>query len=137
MPPFLFPVVLELQRAARQAMSALEDGVSSLELTLVQMNVLVNIWFKPGMLAKDVAGASGLKASTLTGVIYRLKGAGLLERSVHPTDRRAVSLQLTREGKIRAAQANGEMNRYEKRLRATVTTEDMEAFRRVLLAIGR
>jgi DNA-binding MarR family transcriptional regulator len=134
---------LDLQRAANQAQSALKEKAASLELRPVDMSVLVNVEARPGLTAKALASATGLKASTLNGPMNRLESLGLLERDRgHGVDRREVDLRLTPEGKERATQARDAMSRYRSVLLASsVSPEDMKAdmkaFGRVLSAIAR
>jgi DNA-binding MarR family transcriptional regulator len=129
---------LDLQRAANQAQSALKEKAASLELRPVDMSVLVNVEARPGLTAKALARATGLKGSTLTGVIDRLESLGLLERDRdHDDDRRMVSLRLTPEGRERATQARAAMSRYRSVLLARVTAEQIIAFHHVLSAVAK
>jgi DNA-binding MarR family transcriptional regulator len=128
---------LDIQQVANQALSALEEEAASLDLKPRGMSVLVNVKDKPGSTATALADVSGLQASTLTGLIDKLEEAGLLKRKRdHDNDRREVSLHLTPEGSERAAQARAAMTRYERRVEALVTPEEMKAFRHVLSAIA-
>jgi DNA-binding MarR family transcriptional regulator len=139
MPVLSWRLWLDLQQAANHARSALEEEAASLQLTPAAMNVLVNVAYEPGLTAKALAGVSGIKDSTLTGVIDKLEKAGLLARDRgHDDDRRTVSLQLTPEGRERAAQARAAMSRYRTWLVASsIPPEDIKAFGRVLSAIAR
>lgn len=138
---------LDIQQVANQARSALEEEAASPPLSPAAMSVLVNVECEPGLTATALAGVSGIKGSTLTGVIDKLADAGLLERKRdNDDDRREVSLHLTPEGGERAKQVRVAMSRYRTSLVASlvassVTPEDMKAdmkaFDRVLAAIAR
>lgn len=53
----------------------------------------------PNATARAIAELLGLHPSTLTGVLARLEGQGLLQRRVDPEDRRRVRFQLTAKGR--------------------------------------
>ena len=52
----------------------------------------------PGMMASDIAGTLGMHPSTLTGIVSRLEGQGMLERRVDEADRRRIRFCLTPRG---------------------------------------
>jgi DNA-binding MarR family transcriptional regulator len=54
---------------------------------------------KPAQTASDIAHMLGLHPSTLTGVLARLEGRGLLQREVDAADRRRARFTLTAAGK--------------------------------------
>jgi DNA-binding MarR family transcriptional regulator len=54
---------------------------------------------KPGQTASEIAHMLGKHPSTLTGVLSRLEGRGLLERATDPDDRRRARFTLTAAGK--------------------------------------
>ena len=138
MPVLAWRLWLDIQQVANQARSALEEEAANLQLSPVAMSVLVYVAAGRGLTAKALAGESGIKDSTLTGVIDKLETAGLLERDRgHGNDRRKVSLQLTPEGSERAAQAKTAMSRYRTSLLvSSVSPEDMKVFGRVLWTIA-
>jgi DNA-binding MarR family transcriptional regulator len=53
----------------------------------------------PAMTASDIAETLGLHPSTLTGILRRLEGHGMIERKVDAADRRRARLRLTARGK--------------------------------------
>jgi DNA-binding MarR family transcriptional regulator len=52
----------------------------------------------PDMTASDIAATLGMHPSTLTGILSRLAGRGVLERKVDGADRRRARFQLTALG---------------------------------------
>ncbi|MDB5747658.1 MAG: MarR family transcriptional regulator [Massilia sp.] len=86
---------------------------------------------RPGMLAD----ALGLEASSLVRVVDLLIENGLIERHEDPQDRRAKILQLTADGKTRAAQMEAALIPFRRDVFAGVPQGDIDACLRVLSAI--
>src|SRR4051812_2431822 len=53
----------------------------------------------PALAASDIAQTLGMHPSTLTGILRRLEGHGMLERKVDDADRRRARFRLTALGK--------------------------------------
>jgi DNA-binding MarR family transcriptional regulator len=64
----------------------------------IDLHILKMIAERPQALLKDIGSELHLPPSTLTSAINRLEKRGLLERHVHPHDRRSYDLQLTPKG---------------------------------------
>jgi MarR family transcriptional regulator, transcriptional regulator for hemolysin len=81
---------------------------------------------------QDLAAAVGIEGPTLTHHLDGLDKAGLIERARDPSDRRAVRVELTDAGdqlfKRLAKAAIG----FDRRLRAGLSDEELDEFRRVL-----
>ena len=81
---------------------------------------------------QDLAAAVGIEGPTLTHHLDGLDKAGLIERARDPNDRRAVRVELTDAGdklfKLLAKAAIG----FDQRLRAGLSDEELDEFRRVL-----
>jgi len=81
---------------------------------------------------QDLAAAVGIEGPTLTHHLDGLDKAGLIERARDPNDRRAVRVELTNAGdklfKLLAKAAIG----FDQRLRAGLSDEELDEFRRVL-----
>lgn len=52
----------------------------------------------PAMIASHIAGTLGMHPSTLTGILRRLEGHGMIERKVDAADRRRARFRLTARG---------------------------------------
>ncbi|MEN3275476.1 MAG: MarR family transcriptional regulator, transcriptional regulator for hemolysin [Massilia sp.] len=87
---------------------------------------------RPGVLAE----ALGLEASSLVRVVDLLIENGLLERRDDPQDRRARLLQLTNEGRTRAAQMEAALIPFRREVFAGIDPADIATCLRVLTAIG-
>jgi MarR family transcriptional regulator for hemolysin len=86
---------------------------------------------RPGMLAD----ALGLEPSSLVRVIDLLIDSGLVERHDDPQDRRARILQLTEDGKTRAAQMEEALIPFRRSVFAGVDPADIDTCLRVLSSI--
>ena len=81
---------------------------------------------------QDLAAAVGIEGPTLTHHLDGLDKAGLIERARDPEDRRAVRVELTDAGdKLFQRLAKAAIG-FDQRLRAGLTDEELEEFRRVL-----
>lgn len=70
----------------------------TLGVTGPQRLVLRVLGRSPNATASDIAGTLGMHPSTLTGILSRLEGQGMLERKVDEEDRRRVRFRLTARG---------------------------------------
>jgi MarR family transcriptional regulator for hemolysin len=86
---------------------------------------------RPGVLAD----ALGLEPSSLVRVVDLLIDSGLIERRADPQDRRARILQLTAEGRTRAAQMEEALIPFRRSVFEGVSPEDIAACLRVLTSI--
>jgi len=68
-------------------------------ITLAQYRMLAVLDFDDGQNVRDLAARLGVERSTATRMCTRLVGAGLIARSGDPSDRRAVIISLTGEGR--------------------------------------
>jgi DNA-binding MarR family transcriptional regulator len=77
----------------------LEQAAVQHDITATQFQVLRRLWSGEGMNAQNLAKEAHLDAATMTGVLDRLEAKGLVRRVRHETDRRAVRVVLTDEGR--------------------------------------
>ena len=81
---------------------------------------------------QDLAAAVGIEGPTLTHHLDGLDKAGLIERARDPNDRRAVRVELTDAGdKLFKRLAKAAIG-FDQRLRAGLSEDELEEFRRVL-----
>src|SRR5689334_25326562 len=91
-------VIAELQAATHRVVDHLARELRALGLTPAEVNALARL--RPGepLAVADLVAATGQRPSTVTGVIDRLEGRGLLTRAVNARDRRSLTLELTPAG---------------------------------------
>lgn len=70
-----------------------------LELTYPQYVVMLALWERDGISLRELSKATKLDSATLTPVIRRLAGRGLLTRERDPGDERRLVVALTADGR--------------------------------------
>jgi DNA-binding MarR family transcriptional regulator len=88
------------------------------------------------MSMSELAAALGIDPPNATVVVDDLETLGLVRRRPHPTDRRAKVVEATRKGKEMARRADAILATPPPALSA-LSTEDLEALRRILTSITR
>lgn len=69
------------------------------DISVAYFAVLQALWENDGLSISDLGERAQLEKSTMTSLIDRMEGAGLVRREDHPTDRRAYRICLTARGK--------------------------------------
>lgn len=72
--------------------------VKAMGLTTTQFDVIATLGNQPPMTCKDLGEKTLVTKGTLTGVLERLEGKGILERKLNPEDARSQMIGLTKEG---------------------------------------
>ena len=91
-----------ISRVALCVTSALKKAFASKGVDRVKpayLGVLLVLWREDGLKAIDLSRRAGLEPSSMTGLLDRMEGDGLLNRSADPHDRRAQRIHLTEEGR--------------------------------------
>jgi DNA-binding MarR family transcriptional regulator len=88
------------------------------------------------MSMSELAAALGIDPPNATVVVDDLETLGLVRRRPHPTDRRAKVVEATRKGKEMARRADAILATPPPALSA-LSTEDLEALRRILTSVTR
>ncbi|WP_182084259.1 MarR family transcriptional regulator [Aureimonas sp. ME7] len=74
-------------------------------ITYPQYLVLASLWERDDRLIGELAERLALEPSTITPLVTRLEGAGLVRRERDPTNGRQVIVHLTREGQALSVKA--------------------------------
>lgn len=72
--------------------------LDKLDLTYPQYLVMMTLWHRDGQTVKELGKTLFLNSSTLTPLLKRLDGAGLITRIRNPRDEREVLIHLTQDG---------------------------------------
>jgi DNA-binding MarR family transcriptional regulator len=125
-------MIAELQAAVHRLIDHLASELRPLGLTPAEVNALARL--RPGepLAVADLVAATGQRPSTLTGVIDRLEGRGLLARAVNARDRRSFVLELTPAGEAAARRVQDAIAALEARVRERVGERTLAGFERVL-----
>jgi|tagenome__1003787_1003787.scaffolds.fasta_scaffold20186581_1 DNA-binding MarR family transcriptional regulator len=74
-------------------------GLFNVDLSVQQLRALMVVAASGGMSSNELAGALGVGATTVTGIVDRLERRGLTARLPDPADRRVRRVELTDEGR--------------------------------------
>jgi DNA-binding MarR family transcriptional regulator len=96
------------------------------DISVAYFAVLHALWENDGMSISDLGEKAQLEKSTMTSLIDRMEGAGLLRREDHPTDRRAYRICLTARGKELEKKLDQVVNRAYQHLTKGITEKDLQ-----------
>jgi DNA-binding MarR family transcriptional regulator len=86
----------------------------------------------PGLRPTDLAARLRIAPRSVTEVVDGLADAGLVERTPDPTDRRAVTLDLTSEGRAQVSAIRASREAVAGTLFDTLSPRDRDQLRRIL-----
>lgn len=127
--------LLALQRATHATLHALEAELAGLGLAASEINALANLADGSGRTVSVLGAAIGIRPTTLTSLLDRLERRGLVTRTAHPDDRRAVLVQLTPSGRRAAATVRRAVTRLERRALADLPADALAGLRAGLDAL--
>ena len=88
-------VVTRLRRVLR---ASIRSDYPWESLPMAQVEILQRLKDEPGLRLNDLARRHRLANNTVSTLVQQLVVAGLIERTTHPDDRRAIRLELTGQG---------------------------------------
>jgi len=136
--PSTFPTVLrELLRTNQAFLSYAAGHVHPLDLTLPQYDVIITLGNSAGMTPKKLGEQTLITKGTLTGVITRLEGKGLVHRMASKKDGRSQIIRLTEAGKEIFERTYPEHLLYINRLFNDYSPEDIATLEAVLLRLQK
>ena len=104
--------ITSIMRAHQIVLARVESVLRPLGVTFARYEVLMLLWFsRRGSLPMKVIGARlQVHPTSVTNAVDRLEDAGLVTRSTHPEDRRAMLVALTPAGRGLAQRATQALN---------------------------
>lgn len=120
-------LIRRLHQQSTQVFQA-RTQAAGFDLTSVQFAALDAIAEQPGIDQARLAATISFDRATIGGVIDRLEQKGLLQREVSAQDRRARSLQLTREGERLLAAVRPVVEALQAEILAPLTRKERETF---------
>jgi DNA-binding MarR family transcriptional regulator len=127
--------ILALQRATHATLHALARELAGRGLNSSETNVLAVLADGRPRAVGELAVATATRPTTLTSVLDRLAGRGLVVRELDPADRRSFVVELTGPGRDTAAAVNTAVRRLERAALTGVSERDLAGFRAVLNAL--
>ncbi|MEU8900585.1 MarR family transcriptional regulator [Nocardia sp. NPDC048505] len=94
-----------LYAASRAMTSVYRSKLDQLGLTYPQYLVMLALWERDGRSVGELCTALSLDSGTLSPLLKRLQGAGLVERERSTADERRVEIRLTAPGRALRARA--------------------------------
>jgi len=96
------------------------------DISVAYFAVLQALWENDGLSISDLGERAQLEKSTMTSLIDRMEGAGLVRREDHPTDRRAYRIRLTARGKDLEEKLDQVVNRVYQHLTRGIPEKDLQ-----------
>ncbi|MFR0354726.1 MarR family winged helix-turn-helix transcriptional regulator [Streptomyces sediminimaris] len=113
-----------LQRAAHRLRTTADRRcLAAAGVTTAQLGALFAVQDRPGITQQELARALGLRESAVTALVGRLTAADLLLKRAHPSEHRAVVLELTEPGAAALRAARPEVDRVNAELRELLGDE--------------
>ena len=94
----VIPVIRELARCYQAFQRVSDAHIRQSGLTAPQFDIVVTLGNTPGLSFKELGERTLITKGTLTGVVDRLEGRGLVERMACQEDGRSTLVRLTPEG---------------------------------------
>jgi len=113
------------------------DALVASELTLQQLKVLMLAVYRAPLSAHDAAGALGVSAATVSGLVGRLVDHGLLRQEPAPDDRRVRHLRATEAGEAALDQVARLQVQHRRELLVRLSDDELAALRVGLAGIER
>lgn len=136
MPRELFlPMLRELASCFQAFERYSAAHVRTLGLTPAQFDIVATLGNTPGMTFKELGGKTLITKGTLTGVVDRLAGRGLVRRRASPEDGRKIYVELTPAGRRLFARVFPEHVAHVKRAFARLAPVEIARLRRELAAL--
>ena len=130
--------ITSLMRAHQIVLARVEATLRPLGVTFARYEVLMLLWFsKRGSLPMKIIGSRlQVHPTSVTNAVDRLEDAGLVTRTTHPEDRRAMLVALTPAGRELAERATKALNA-EVFERPDLARSDVQALVEVLTRLRR
>jgi DNA-binding MarR family transcriptional regulator len=123
------------RRAALAVIAVFLRQMAPFGLRPVDFSVLTLIAHNPGVTSRQICAALDILPPNLVGMVKSLQNRSLIMRKPHPTDRRAVGLHLTAEGKRLQAEAQATATMLEQKVADAITAEELATLNQLLRKI--
>jgi MarR family transcriptional regulator for hemolysin len=130
------PIGLHVTRVAKTLSRAFDRALSDAGGSQPAWLILLSVKSGRAATQRELAGAVGIEGATLTHHLDGMERAGLITRRRDPENRRVQRVKLTAAGEEAFQRMRRAAMAYDRRLRAGLSEEDLEGFRRVLERLG-
>jgi MarR family transcriptional regulator for hemolysin len=128
----MMPIGLQLSRTAKAASRAFDQALAEAGGTLSTWLVLIGIKSQRLASQRELAQSVGIEGATLTHHLNAMERQGLLTRQRDPANRRVHVVELTEKGEALFHQLRTAATTFDRRLRAGLDDDELEAFARTL-----
>lgn len=127
--------LLALQQTTHRTLHVLSARLAGLGLTGSEMNALAHLADGRSWTVSELSVAAGSRPTTLTSVLDRLEGRGLVTRAGAPRDRRVVLTGLTTAGREAAATIRATIDAVERQALGSLPPDVIAGLRTGLQAL--
>ena len=124
-----------LAKVCKAHRSNVGELLAEVGLHVGQEMVLVELWEKDGLRGGELADRLGVEPPTITKMVRRLEGCGLLERRRDPSDARSFRVHLTEKGRSLEGPVGRCWERVEERTLAGMSVGERKTFHRLLTKV--
>ena len=121
-----------LDIALRKVDEIYKNEIKDLNLAVIECYILRQLYEQDGQMASRLAKGVGRPATSFTPLLDQLEGKGLIERRMHPSDRRSVQIYLTKQGKALREQIQTTAESVEKKLSEHIADKDWQSYQHVV-----
>ena len=132
MRPSQTPIGLQLAHSAKHVGRAFNDALAEVGGSMPMWFILTNLHGDDWRTQHELARALHIEGPTLTRHLDGLEEEGLVVRRRHPSDRRAVSVELTDAGRARHTDMLRAVQAFNRQLLVGFTAEEIEELRTLL-----
>jgi MarR family transcriptional regulator, transcriptional regulator for hemolysin len=126
------PIGLQLAHSAKHVARAFNDALAEVGGSMPMWFILTNLKGEAWRTQHELAQALRIEGPTLTRHLDGLEEDGLVVRRRDPSDRRAVSVELTELGKAKHSELLRAVQGFNRRLLAGLSEDEIEELRTLL-----
>jgi DNA-binding MarR family transcriptional regulator len=121
-----------LDIALRNIDEIYKNETKEINLAVIEWYILRVLYEQDGQMASHLAKAVGRAATSFTPILDQLEKKGLIERRMHPSDRRGVQIYLTSKANTLRPKVNAIAERVEKKISQRIPEKDWQSYQQVV-----
>lgn len=124
-----------IENSLRSVDALYKMEMQGLGLMVLEWYILRALYAEDGQMANQLAKAVGRQATSFTPILDKLQSKGLIERRIHPSDRRSVKIYLTAKGRDLQPQVEASAQRIETALRKRFSDKEWGNYQRTVAVL--
>jgi MarR family transcriptional regulator, organic hydroperoxide resistance regulator len=124
-----------LAKVSRAHRANVGEFLSKVGLHVGQEMILIELWEQDGLRGGELAERQGVEHPTITKMVRRLEGCGLVTRSRDTVDARCFRVYLTDEGRTLEASVARCLARAEEKMLGSMSAGERRSFHRLLTKV--